>query len=106
MVFGAPLPFAAEPRLPDFTFFMRAMLQELPLHVHASDHLDRAGKRVISEYAVDATAWAFAGAKGACHFQPTFPRRSTRKKPLLRLAFRGKRYRSPPRPSKRSRPPA
>jgi len=36
--FGAPLPFAAELRLPDFTFFMRAMLQELPLQVHAPDH--------------------------------------------------------------------
>jgi len=36
--FGAPLPFAAELRLPDFTFFMRAMLKELPLHVHAPDH--------------------------------------------------------------------
>src|SRR5690348_1692001 len=33
--FGAPLPFAAEVRSPDFTFFMRAMLQELPLPVHA-----------------------------------------------------------------------
>src|SRR3989442_1053244 len=36
--FGAPLPFAAELRLPDFTFFMRAMLQGLPLQVHAPDH--------------------------------------------------------------------
>jgi hypothetical protein len=36
--FGAPLPFAAELRLPDFTFFMRAMLRELPLQVHAPDH--------------------------------------------------------------------
>src|SRR5713226_8367820 len=36
--FGAPLPFAAELRLPDFTFFMRAMLQEPPLQVHAPDH--------------------------------------------------------------------
>src|ERR1700682_1720764 len=36
--FGAPLPFAAEPRLPDFTFFIRAMLRELPLQVHAPDH--------------------------------------------------------------------
>src|SRR5260370_41631506 len=35
--FGAPLPFAAELRSPDFTFFMRAMLQELPLQVHAPD---------------------------------------------------------------------
>src|SRR5437879_2875066 len=35
--FGAPLPFATELRLPDFTFFMRAMLQELPLQVHAPD---------------------------------------------------------------------
>src|SRR2546422_6990513 len=33
--FGAPVPFAAERRLPDFTFFMRAMLQGLPLQVHA-----------------------------------------------------------------------
>src|ERR1700732_1079231 len=41
--FGAPLPFAAERRLPDFTFFMRAMLQELPLQIHALDH--RAGVR-------------------------------------------------------------
>src|SRR6266702_3035423 len=35
--FGAPLPFATKLRLPDFTFFMRAMLQELPLQVHAPD---------------------------------------------------------------------
>src|SRR2546427_5043863 len=35
--FGAPLPFAAEPRLPDFTFFMRAILREPPLQVHAPD---------------------------------------------------------------------
>src|SRR6202521_764387 len=31
---GAPLPFAAEPRLPDFTFFMPAMLRELAVQVH------------------------------------------------------------------------
>src|SRR5712691_228413 len=36
--FGAPLPFAAELRLPDFTFFMPPMLQELPLQGHAPDH--------------------------------------------------------------------
>src|SRR5271155_2373306 len=35
--FGAPLRFAAELRLPDFAFFMRAMLRELPLQVHAPD---------------------------------------------------------------------
>src|SRR6266480_6767180 len=35
--FGAPLPFATELRFPDFTFFMRVMLQELPLQVHAPD---------------------------------------------------------------------
>src|SRR6266403_3486158 len=34
--FGAPLPFAAELRLPDLTFFMRAMLQEAPIQVYAS----------------------------------------------------------------------
>src|ERR1700731_3983340 len=33
---GAPLPFAAERRLPDNTFFMRAMLQEAPIQVYAS----------------------------------------------------------------------
>src|SRR6516225_9352209 len=33
-VFGAGLPFAAEPRLPDLTFFMLAILQELPLQIH------------------------------------------------------------------------
>src|SRR5947209_16013000 len=33
--FGAPAPFAAGPRWPDFTFFMPAMLQGLPLQVHA-----------------------------------------------------------------------
>jgi hypothetical protein len=38
MFFGAPLPFAAELRLPDFAFFMRAMLQGLPFQVHAPDH--------------------------------------------------------------------
>src|SRR6266403_2112511 len=37
--FGAPLPFAVERRLPDFTFFMGAMLRELPLQVHAPCHL-------------------------------------------------------------------
>src|SRR6266700_7590872 len=36
--FGAPLPFTAGLRLPDFTFFMPAMLQELPLQGHAPDH--------------------------------------------------------------------
>src|SRR2546429_71325 len=36
--FGAPLPFAAERRLPDFSFFMGAMLPGLPLQVHAPDH--------------------------------------------------------------------
>src|SRR6266567_3623896 len=36
--FGAPAPFAAGPRWPDFTFFMRVMLQGLPLQVHAPDH--------------------------------------------------------------------
>jgi len=36
--FGAPLPFAAELRLLDFTFFMREMLRELPLQVHAPDY--------------------------------------------------------------------
>src|SRR5438045_543864 len=35
--FGAPAPFAAGPRWPGFTFFMRAMLQGLPLQVHAPD---------------------------------------------------------------------
>src|SRR6266849_6606450 len=39
--FGAPSPFGAELRLPDFTFFMRAMLRELPLQVHAPDHVSR-----------------------------------------------------------------
>src|SRR5882762_9793925 len=32
--FGAPWPFAAERRLPDFSFFMQAMLQRLPLQAH------------------------------------------------------------------------
>src|SRR6266568_443946 len=36
--FGAPLPFTAGLRLPDFTFFMSPMLQELPLQGHAPDH--------------------------------------------------------------------
>src|SRR5712691_4783303 len=34
--FGAPLPFAPELRLPDSTFFIRAMLQEAPIQVYAS----------------------------------------------------------------------
>jgi hypothetical protein len=34
--FGTPLPFAAELRLPNFTFFMRAILQEAPIQVYAS----------------------------------------------------------------------
>src|SRR5713226_1948186 len=38
MLFGAPLPFAPEPRLPDFPFFMRAILGEPPLQVHAPDY--------------------------------------------------------------------
>jgi hypothetical protein len=33
---GAPLPLAAELRFPDFTFFMREMLREAPIQVHAS----------------------------------------------------------------------
>src|SRR2546426_11184940 len=41
--FGAPLPFAAELRLPDFTFFMRAILGELPLQVHAPDRREPFG---------------------------------------------------------------
>src|SRR5437879_9653522 len=36
--FGAPAPFAAGPRWPDFTFFMPGMLQGLPLQVHAPAH--------------------------------------------------------------------
>ena len=35
MFFGAPLPFAAELRLPDLTFFMRQMLQEAAIQVYA-----------------------------------------------------------------------
>jgi hypothetical protein len=35
-LFGAPLPLAAELRLPGFTFFMREMLQEAPIQVYAS----------------------------------------------------------------------
>src|SRR5258708_745731 len=34
-LFGAPLLFAAELRLPDFTFFMRAILGEPAIQVHA-----------------------------------------------------------------------
>src|SRR5437879_4024226 len=34
--FGGRFPFAAELRLPVFTFFMRAMLQALPIQVYAS----------------------------------------------------------------------
>src|SRR5467141_3061821 len=34
--FGGPLPFAAELRLPDFTFFMRPMLREVSIEVYAS----------------------------------------------------------------------
>src|SRR5204863_7760612 len=41
--FGAPLPFATKLRLPDFTFFMRAMLQELPLQVCAPDRRTAVG---------------------------------------------------------------
>src|SRR6266566_1977664 len=40
--FGAPLPFAEERRSCNFTFFMRAMLQELPRQVHAP--YDRAAR--------------------------------------------------------------
>src|ERR1700674_3927514 len=36
--FGAPLPFAAELRLPDFAFFMRAMLQEALIQVYDPNH--------------------------------------------------------------------
>jgi hypothetical protein len=36
MLFGAPLPLAAEARLPDFLFFMRLMLLEAQIQVDAS----------------------------------------------------------------------
>src|SRR5208337_897053 len=35
--FGATLPFVPELRLPDFTFFMQAMLPEPPLQFHTPD---------------------------------------------------------------------
>src|ERR1700730_16053713 len=56
--FGAPLPFAGELRLPDFTFFMRAMLQEAPVHVHACPVYSWLSLRRVSERdpeSVDAT---------------------------------------------------
>src|SRR5882724_6630867 len=40
--FGAPLPFGEERRSCNFTFFMRAMLQELPCQVYAPCVLQRA----------------------------------------------------------------
>src|SRR6266478_1011403 len=36
-LFGAPLPFAPELRLPDFAFFMRVILQSRSLQVYFSD---------------------------------------------------------------------
>src|SRR5216684_8980585 len=45
--FGAPLPFAAEPRLPDFTFFMRAILGEPATQVHAVRGGQRAAVRIL-----------------------------------------------------------
>ena len=36
MLLGAPLPLAVEPRLADFAFFMRGMLQEALIRVHDS----------------------------------------------------------------------
>src|SRR5882724_9889418 len=35
-VFKAPARLVAEGRLPDFAFFMRAMLQQVPMQVHAA----------------------------------------------------------------------
>jgi hypothetical protein len=35
-VFKAPACLVAEGRLPDFAFFMRAMLQQVPMQVHAA----------------------------------------------------------------------
>src|ERR1700693_2165824 len=36
---GALSPFAAEPRLADFDFFMRAMLREALIQVHSPDNI-------------------------------------------------------------------
>ena len=58
MLFGVPLPFVVELRLPDFTFFMRAMLQEAPVHVHACPVYSWLSLRRVSERdpeSVDAT---------------------------------------------------
>src|SRR5450631_94795 len=48
--FGATLTFATERRLADFAFFMRAMLQDLPLPVHAPDErtYEIAGSKSLS----------------------------------------------------------
>src|SRR5437667_686548 len=69
-VFGGPLPFAAELRMPDCTFFMRAMLQELPLQSpcpgpavppRASGHLG---------VHVNASAWRWPVRKGLATINP------------------------------------
>src|SRR6267378_5107881 len=48
--FGAPLPFAAELRLPHFTFFMRAMLQEAPIQGLCLSPACRRLRRITSRH--------------------------------------------------------
>src|SRR5216684_7752684 len=53
--FGALLPFAAELGFPDFTFFMRAMLRELPLQVHARTTVQPSDMKLVSQDCVPGT---------------------------------------------------
>src|SRR5437867_3594336 len=45
-LFGARLPFAAELRLPDFAFLMRAMLQKAPIQVYRPQGFPKRRDRV------------------------------------------------------------
>src|SRR5438034_2900340 len=46
---GAPLPFAAELRFPDFTFCMGAMLQGFPHQVHAPERTAAVRMKLVSQ---------------------------------------------------------
>src|SRR6266568_8640076 len=56
--FGAPLPFAAELRLQEFTFFTRAMVQERPLQVHAPGNRRKCQRRILRTRASSLTRFS------------------------------------------------
>src|SRR6266581_7529972 len=55
---GVGLPFAAELRLPEVTFFMRAMLQERPLQVHAPSNRRKCQRRILRTRASSLTRFS------------------------------------------------